>query len=315
MTPIVIDTDPGHDDAIAILMALANPDQCSVQGLTTVAGNQTVEKVTANALSILALVHRGVPVAAGAAAPLRRALVTGGFAHGSTGLDGPALPAPERSVEPLPAVEFLFRLLRDAAEPVTLVALAPLTNIAQLLHAYPEIRSKIARISLMGGGINGGNMTMAAEFNFYVDPDAARIVFASGIPIVMSGLDVTEKALIHHEEVERLRARGGASRFVAELLDFYSGYSRRQGAIASPLHDPCAVAWILEPGLFAFTDYFVDIETEGEITRGMSVADRRRAPGKPPNARVLVDVNREGLMRLLFDSLARLDAEIGRGRV
>jgi pyrimidine-specific ribonucleoside hydrolase len=312
MRPIIIDTDPGHDDAMAILMALAYPEKLELRGLTTVAGNQTIDKVTANAIKILSLAKRRVPVAAGAGAPLRRPLETGGFAHGSSGLDGPELPPPAFAPEPFGAHEFLCRALAESAEPLTIVAIGPLTNPARIISERPDLAEKIALVSLMGGGVGGGNMTAAAEFNIYVDPDAARILFNSGRPVVMSGLDVTEKALIYEEEWEALRRRGGrASAFVAELLDFYSLYSKRLGIPGSALHDPCAVAYLLEPGLFSYEDLSVDVETEGLITRGMTLADRRKGQSKSPNVRVLTDLDRGGLVALLSEALERLDRKLG----
>lgn len=311
MTPIIIDTDPGHDDAIAILMALAYPERLSLLGLTTVAGNQTVDKITLNALKILSYFDRRVPVAEGASAPRRRELVTGGFAHGESGLDGPALPPPSFAKEKEGACVFLARTLCGSVDPVTIVAIGPLTNIAELIEKRPEAAAKIGLVSLMGGGTRKGNITPAAEFNIYVDPDAARIVYNSGLPIVMSGLDVTEKALIWDDEVEALRKRGGkASVFVAELLDFYSRYSKRYGIVGSALHDPCAIAYLLAPELFQYEELHVDIETEGELTRGMTLADRRTGFSKAPNVRVLSGVDRDGLVALLFDALARLDASL-----
>lgn len=311
MRPIIIDTDPGHDDAMAILMALAYPEKLELRGITTVAGNQTIDKVTANAIKILSLAGRRVPVAAGAPAPMRRKLETGGFAHGSSGLDGPELPPPAFAPEPCGARDFLIRALAETEDPLTIVAIGPLTNLGEVLVARPELAERIGLISLMGGGTRGGNMTAAAEFNIYVDPDAARLVFNSGRPIAMSGLDVTDRALILDEEWETLRRRGGrASVFVAELLDFYSQYSKRLGIGGSALHDPCAVAYLLEPGLFTYEELSIDVETEGEITRGMTVADRRRGQAKPPNVRVLTGVDRSGLVALLGEALERLDREL-----
>ncbi len=308
---MIIDTDPGHDDAMAILMALAYPEKLSLLGLTTVAGNQTIDKVTLNTLKILSYVRRPLPVAEGAPAPLRRELVTGGFAHGASGLDGPVLPPPTFGKEGVGAREFLRQSIGNSQVPVTIVAIGPLTNIADFIESSPEIAGKIERISLMGGGVSKGNITPAAEFNIYVDPDAARIVFNAGRPIVMSGLDVTEKALIYESEVEALRGRGGrASVFVAELLDFYSRYSKRFGIAGSALHDPCAVAYLLAPELFTYEDLHVDVEVDGLITRGMTVADRRKGFSKAPNVRVLMGVDREGLVALLFEALRRLDRSL-----
>lgn len=308
--PIIIDCDPGHDDAIAILMAAAFNEKLEILGVTTVGGNQTLEKITKNALAVLSFLQLDVPLAKGAAGPLTRHLETGADAHGETGMDGPSLP--ESTKEPVNdhAVTFMAELLRKSSFPVTLVPIGPLTNIALLLSTYPELKAKINRISLMGGGLYRGNVTATAEFNIYVDPEAAKIVFQSGIPIIMSGLDVTEKALIMDEEIEELRQRGGKySVFVAELLDFYSIASKRFGFAGSALHDPCAIAVLLKPELFKSSHVYVNVETQGEATRGMTYADLRPVPNMDANTEVLLDVDRKALINFLFEALARLDEQ------
>ncbi len=307
MHELIIDTDPGHDDAIAILLALAYKDECNLRAVTTVAGNQTIEKVTRNALRVLSFAGRQVPVAAGAVSPLSGTLSVSAEVHGESGLDGPSLPEPSYEAEPLNAQELLVRTIRETIEPVTLVPIGPETNIAVLLETHPELVEKIRLISLMGGGVSGGNITMAAEFNIHTDPEAARVVFSSGIPIVMSGLDVTMKAYVTESEIEALRRRGRVSRLVGELLGFYAGYYRRIGMPGPALHDPCSIAYLIRPEIFTGSDLFVDIEVSGELTRGMTVADRRPTPGTPPNALVLTDVDRDAFIELLFDGLARLD--------
>lgn len=310
-TPIIIDCDPGHDDAIAILLALAHPEQLEIRGITTVGGNQILDKITDNALKVLSFVNADIPVAKGAAAPLLGKLVTGEQAHGESGMDGPALPASRFKPVEQGAVEFMLEIIRSSEEKITLVPTAPLTNIALLITAYPEVKEKIEKISLMGGGLAYGNVTATAEFNIYVDPEAARIVFESGIPIVMSGLDVTDKAAIFEEEILALKSRGPVSVMVGELLDFYSIYGKKMGYVGSALHDPCAVAWLLRPELFESERLHVTVETEGRLTRGMTVADRRKKPDRPANTQVLLGVDREAFMKLLFDALDRLDREHG----
>lgn len=307
--PILIDCDPGHDDAIAILLALANPERLDVLGITTVGGNQALDKITDNALKLLSFVGRDVPVAKGAKGPILGELRTGEEAHGDSGMDGPVLPPSRFAPLGRRAVEFMAETIRSSDRPVTLVPIGPLTNIALLLVAYPDVKEKIERISLMGGGLAYGNVTETAEFNIYVDPEAARAVFESGVPIVMSGLDVTDKAAIYEEEIARLKRGGKVSVMVGELLDFYSIYSRKLGFEGSSLHDPCAVAWLLKPELFESRNYRVTVETGGGLTRGMTVADRRKKPDGVPNAEVLLDVDRDGFIRLVFDALARLDRE------
>lgn len=307
--PIIIDCDPGHDDAIAILLALAHPEELKLLGVTTVGGNQLLDKITDNALKLLSFMDADIPLAKGAAGPLLGKLVTGAEAHGESGMDGPVLPPSRFKPVEQGAVAFMLELLQASEEPVTLVPLAPLTNIALLLTAYPEIKSKIERISLMGGGLAYGNVTRTAEFNIYVDPEAARIVFESGIPITMSGLDVTDKAAIFEDEVEALKGRGPVSHLVGELLEFYGIYGKKMGFDGSALHDPCAVAALLRPELFQSEQLYVTVETEGRLTRGMTVADRRKKPDQAPNAEVLLDVDRVAFIRFLFDALEKLDGE------
>lgn len=226
-------------------------------------------------------------------------------------MDGPALPASKFKPVEQGAVEFMLEIIRASDEKITLVPTAPLTNIALLITAYPEVKERIEKISLMGGGLAYGNVTRTAEFNIYVDPEAARIVFESGIPIVMSGLDVTDKAAIFEEEIQELKTRGPVSVMVGELLDFYSIYGKKMGFVGNALHDPCAIAWLLHPGLFESEHLYVTVETEGKLTRGMTVADRRKKPDQPANTEVLLGVDREAFIKLLFDSLERLDRQLG----
>jgi pyrimidine-specific ribonucleoside hydrolase len=314
MKQIIIDCDPGHDDAIAILLALAHSDELTILGITTVGGNQVLDKITDNALKLLSYVGADIPLARGAAGPLMAPLITGEIAHGETGMDGPILPSSLFQALDVHAVEFMASLIRGAEGKVTLIPIGPLTNIALLLTAYPEVKSKIECISLMGGGIGEGNMTSTAEFNIYVDPEAAQIVYRSGIPIVMSGLDVTNRAQIYPEEIEQLKQRGKASILVGELLDFYSIYSRKMGYDGSALHDPCAVAWLLRPDIFHYVDLHVDVETKGELTRGMTVADRRKKPDREPNVRVLIDLDRDAFIRMITEALDALDRQLAAGQ-
>ncbi|NQT59511.1 MAG: nucleoside hydrolase [Bacteroidetes bacterium] len=307
---ILIDTDPGHDDAIAIMLLMAQPETFEILGFTTVAGNQTVEKVTRNMLKIAELTGSPVPIAIGEKKPMKRVLETGGTAHGESGMDGPNLPEPILKPVDEPGVEFLHAKIIQSPEPVTILALGPLTNIAVLLSRYPEVKERISEISLMGGEISSGNITRAAEFNIYVDPEAAEIVFSSSIPITMSGLDVTEKAIILPTEWNKLRSGGRASQFTAELLDFYNIYSDKLGFSGSCLHDACAAAWLIHPELFTSRKLNIKIETMGVVTRGMTVADTRKVPRHPANINVLIDVNREQFVDLVLRNLAKLDVLI-----
>lgn len=304
--PIIIDCDPGHDDAIALILALASP-KLNVLAVTTSAGNQTPDKTLRNALRILTLLGRhDIPVAGGAPKPLLRELIIADNVHGESGLDGPALPEPGFAPQALTAVELMAKTLRASTEPVTLVPTGPLTNIALLLSAHPELKAKIARIVLMGGSAGSGNWTPAAEFNIYVDPEAAEMVFGAGVPITMCGLDVTHAAQVMDEDIERIRAiTNPIARTVAELLDFFMIYHRdpKWGFVGAPLHDPCTIAWLLRPELFEGIECHVSVETQGQYTVGMTVVDRYRLSPHEPNATVLLGVERQGFIDLLVEQL------------
>ena len=305
-TQVVIDCDPGHDDALAITLALARPE-LEVLGITTVGGNAPLAATTRNALRILALLDRtDVPVAAGAVQPLVRALETAPEVHGVSGLDGADLPEPASAPRPEGALEFLRATLAAAPAPVTLIPTGPLTNIALLLRTYPEIAAKIAHISLMGGGMRQGNWTPAAEFNIWVDPEAARIVFRSGLPITMSGLDVTHKALFGLPEIERLDAIGTrVGRVFADLMRFFVRFHlERYGTADTPIHDAVAVAAVAMPQLVGTRRYHVDVETVGDITRGRTVVDDRGVPGQPPNVDVARDIDRAAFADLMIEAVA-----------
>ncbi|QSR48323.1 pyrimidine-specific ribonucleoside hydrolase RihA [Aeromonas veronii] len=308
--PVILDCDPGHDDAIALILALASPE-LDVLAVTTSAGNQTPDKTLNNALRILTLLGRDdIPVAAGAPKPLARELIIADNVHGESGLDGPKLPDPAFAPQAMTGIELMARSLRESAEPVTLVPTGPLTNIALLLAAHPELKGKIARIVLMGGAAGAGNWTPAAEFNIYVDPEAADMVFKSGIPITMCGLDVTHEAQVMDEDIERVRAiTNPVAQCVAGLLDFFMIYHRdpKWGFAGAPLHDPCTIAWLLAPELFHGVECRVDIETSGEHTVGMTVVDRYGLTGKPANALVLLGLDRPGFIDLLVTRLRAFD--------
>jgi inosine-uridine nucleoside N-ribohydrolase len=303
-TRIVIDCDPGHDDAMAILLALASPE-LDLVGVTTVAGNQTLDKTTRNALVTLEVGGRSdIPVAAGADAPLRRELRTAAHVHGETGLDGPELPEPSAK----PVAEHAADFLAELIEPGTvLVPMAPLTNIARLLERDSHVHERIDRIVWMGGAIAEGNITPAAEFNALVDPEAAAIVFASGIPITMIGLDVTHKALFTRAHAEQLREAGRAGRFVAELSDFFQRFHERSyGFEGSPIHDAMAVAHVIDPTLVTTRRVNVAVETRSELCDGRTVVDLRGVTGRPENADVGVDVDAERFLDLLVSRIASL---------
>lgn len=308
--PVILDCDPGHDDAIALILALASPE-LDVLAVTTSAGNQTPDKTLNNALRILTLLGRDdIPVAAGAPKPLARELIIADNVHGESGLDGPKLPDPTFAPQAMTGLELMAKCLRESLEPVTLVPTGPLTNIALLLAAHPELKGKIARIVLMGGTAGAGNWTPAAEFNIYVDPEAADMVFKSGIPITMCGLDVTHEAQVMDEDIERVRAiTNPVAQCVAGLLDFFMIYHRdpKWGFAGAPLHDPCTIAWLLAPELFHGVECRVDIETSGKHTLGMTVVDRYGLTGKPANALVLLGLDRPGFIDLLVTRLRAFD--------
>lgn len=305
--PVIIDCDPGHDDAIALVLVLASPE-LNVKAVTSSAGNQTPDKTLRNVLRMLTLLKRpDIPVAGGALKPLMRELIIADNVHGESGLDGPALPEPGFAAQTFTAVELMAKTLRDSAEPVTIVATGPQTNVALLLNSHPELHAKIARIVIMGGAMVLGNWQPAVEFNIYVDPEAAEIVFQSGIPVVMAGLDVTHKAQIHVEDIERFRRIGNPiSTIVAELLDFFLEYHKDEkwGFVGAPLHDPCTIAWLLKPEMFTTVERWVGVETQGKYTQGMTVVDFYNLTGRKPNATVMLDVDRQAFVDLLAERLA-----------
>jgi inosine-uridine nucleoside N-ribohydrolase len=302
--PIVIDCDPGHDDAIAILLALASPE-VELRGVTTVAGNQTLDKTTRNALRVLELAGRpDVPVAAGADAPLLRDLRTAAHVHGESGLDGPSLPEPSARPVDADAADFLAELIEPG---VVLVPTAPLTNVALLLERHPDVRGRLERIVWMGGAIAEGNVTPAAEFNAFVDPEAAAAVFRSGIPVTMIGLDVTHRALFTRAHADRLRGAGAAGRVVAELSDFFQLFhEERYGFDGSPIHDALAVGHVVDPTLVKTLHCNVEIETASRHCDGRTVVDRWHVTGRPANAHVGIDVDAPRFLELLVERIASL---------
>jgi inosine-uridine nucleoside N-ribohydrolase len=301
-TPIVIDCDPGHDDAIAILLALASPE-VEVRGITTVAGNQTLEKTTRNALKILELAGRtDIPVAAGADRPLMRDLRTAANVHGETGLDGPDLPEPVTVPVDAHAADLLAELLEPG---VVLVPTGPLTNVALLLERHPDVKPD--RIVWMGGAIAEGNVTPAAEFNAFVDPEAAARVFASGIGVTLIGLDITHKALFTRAHADRLRGTGRAGKAVAELSDFFQIFHEsRYRFDGSPIHDALAVAEVIDPSLVTTVECNVEIETASQWCDGRTVVDRWLVTDRPRNCRAGVDVDADRFLELLVDRISAL---------
>jgi inosine-uridine nucleoside N-ribohydrolase len=306
-TPVLIDCDPGHDDAMALLLALASPE-LELLGVTTVHGNQTLDKTTANALRVLEFAGRGdVAVAAGADRPLTREPRVAEHVHGATGLDGPDLPPPAGAPVAEHAVDFLADRARSAGRPVTLIPTGPLTNIALLLARHPDVAANIERIVLMGGATAEGNVTPAAEFNIWVDPEAAARVFASGLDVTMIGLDITHRALMTSTHAERLQAAGRVGAMVAELWAFYHRFhSRVYDFPGTPVHDAMAVAHVIDGGLVRTQHRNVAIDCASELCRGRTVVDLWQVTGREPNAHVGVDVEVDAFLDLLVERISRL---------
>lgn len=307
---IIIDTDPGQDDAVAILLALASPE-LDVLGIVAVAGNVPLALTTLNSRKICELAGKAdIPVFAGAERPLMRTLVTAEHVHGRTGLDGPDLPEPEMPLQERFGVDFIVEtIMAHDDDDITLCTLGPLTNIAMALVREPRIGPKLRQLVMMGGGFfEGGNVTPAAEFNIYVDPHAAETVFRSGVPIVMMPLDVTHKALTTQKRLDAFKALGTrAGTATAELLDFFERFDEEKyGTDGGPLHDPCVIAYLLKPELFSGRHCNVTVETGSELTMGMTVIDWWRVTNRAPNAHVMRNIDDQGFFDLLTERIGRL---------
>jgi purine nucleosidase len=308
---IIIDTDPGQDDAVAILLALASPEDVEVLGITAVAGNVPLPLTEKNARIVCELAGKPeTRVFAGCDAPLARKLVTAEHVHGKTGLDGPQLADPTMPLQPQHAVDFIIETVRSHPEKtITLCPLGPLTNIATALQRAPDIAPRLQEIVLMGGAyFEVGNITPAAEFNIFVDPEAADIVFRAGVPLVVMPLDVTHKALTTAPHVQGFRDMGTEpGRMVAEWTDFFERFDKEKyGSAGAPLHDPCVIAYLIRPELFKGRHINVEIELTGTYTTGMTVADWWRVSGRAPNAMFMGDIDAEGFFGLLTERIARL---------
>ncbi len=308
---IIIDTDPGQDDAVAILLALASPDELDVLGITAVAGNVPLQLTEKNTRIVCELAGKpDTLVFAGCNAPLARKLVTAEHVHGKTGLDGPQMDDPVMPLQDTHGVDFIVDSLRaHDAGTVTLCPLGPLTNIATAFNKAPDIIEKVQEIVLMGGAyFQVGNITPAAEFNIYVDPEAAKIVFDSGVKITVMPLDVTHKALTTRARVGAFRAMGTkVGDMVAAWTDFFERFDKEKyGSEGAPLHDPCVIAYLLQPDLFTGRHVNVEVETASELTLGMTVADWWRVTDRAPNAMFMGDLDADGFFALLTDRLARL---------
>ncbi|MBN2050346.1 MAG: nucleoside hydrolase [Spirochaetales bacterium] len=312
MIPVIIDCDPGHDDMIALMFAAADP-KIDLLGVTTVAGNQTGEKTYTNALKILTLIgETALPLGRGADVPLFRELTVAPEIHGVSGLDGADLPEVLPPAGGIPAVDLLEKLILSSREKVTLVPTGPLTNIALTLLKNPSLKEKIRRIILMGGALFDSNITPAAEFNIYVDPEAADIVFRSGLPITMVGLDVTNKALIGFDDIQRLEGFGGpVSRVVAPLLRFFAQANKDIfGFDGAPVHDALAVAAVTHPEVISTRHLSVAVETEGTLCRGRTVADVYGVTGAKPNVEVALELDHSLFLEIFFTAMKALEKKI-----
>lgn len=309
-TPVIFDCDPGHDDAIALILALAS-EALDVKAVTCVAGNASVENTTKNALKVLELCgFNHIPVAKGASKPILIDSHPGKNVHGESGMDGPVLPEPTTTPSPLSACDLIASVLEESPVPVALIVTGPCTNIATFLLSYPHLKKKIDCISIMGGGFLFGNRSAVAEFNIWQDPEAGQIVMQSGIPIELYGLDVTHKAQIYKDEFIQFRNQDNEiSSFVAELLDFFSiYYTGFAGQPGCPMHDACAVAGLIEPRLFSYEQSYMEVDLVGRFTRGGVAVDLRTEPRRqyPYNGKIALDVDRPQFLKLLLDSCQTL---------
>jgi pyrimidine-specific ribonucleoside hydrolase len=316
MTAVLIDTDPGIDDALALMLAVASPE-IDLVGVTTVGGNTGIEHTTQNALRLLHLLGRDdVPVAAGASTPLVRAHAApdpvSEAVHGDGGIGGVELDPAPRDADPRSAGELMVDVIERSAEPVTLVAIGPLTNVAALSAAHPRAYARLDRVVIMGGGARVlGNMTPAAEFNVWYDPEAAATVFAGPVEVTMVGLDVTHRAVTPAAAWEALRGGGRLARAVTGMVEHYAAFHLQQyGSADTAQHDSLAVGAVVDPGLLTIRHCFVDVECAGTLTRGMTVVDLDDVSGRAPNTRVAVEVDAAGFNRLLLSRLAALDRRL-----
>jgi purine nucleosidase len=305
---IILDCDPGHDDAMAIMLAHGTPE-IEIAAITTVAGNHRLELTTLDALRMCSLCGiDAVPIAAGCAAPLIRPLVTAQHIHGEAGLEGHSWPEPTVTTVPDHAVDLIIDLVTAAPGEITLVPTGPLTNIAMAVRKEPRIVGRVREVVLMGGAFSSGNQTQTAEFNAYVDPEAAAIVFEAGWPVTMIGLEVTEMALATEEVFLRIEAVGTpVAKAVSGMLRFYQARQLRETGIAAPhVHDPCAVAQVARPELVECRDAYVEVEQAGRLTSGTTVTDFRKKEGRPFNAKVGTSLAVDGFWDMFIDALSRI---------
>lgn len=304
---IILDCDPGHDDALALTLAIASP-KIDLLAVTTSAGNQTPDKTLNNAMRMLTLLHReDIPVAQGNQTPLVKPLETAPEVHGKTGLDGADLPDPDFKVQALPAIDLIAETLEKSSGQVTLVVTGPMTNAALFLRVYPQLaKKKIKQIVFMGGAMGLGNWRPSVEFNIFVDPEAAKIVLNFGIPLVMAPLNVTHQAQIMKDEIKQIGAIDNpVGHTFYGLLNFFEQYHEnpKWGFKGAPLHDPCTIAWLIDPTMFTSEKMNVDVETQGDLTRGETVCDYYELTGKPKNTEVLLGIDRSRFIRLIMAAI------------
>lgn len=304
---IILDCDPGHDDALALTLAVASP-KIDLLAVTTSAGNQTPDKTLNNAMRMLTLLHReDIPVAQGNQTPLVKPLETAPEVHGKTGLDGADLPDPDFKVQDMTAIELIAKTLRESNEKVTLVVTGPMTNAALFLRVYPDLaKEKIDQIVFMGGAMGLGNWRPSVEFNIFVDPEAAKIIMNFGIPLVMAPLNVTHQAQIMKDEIQEIgQIDNPVGHAFCGLLNFFEQYHEnpKWGFKGAPLHDPCTIAWLIDPSMFKSEKMNVDVETQGDLTRGETVCDYYELTGKPVNTEVLLGIDRDKFIQLIMDSI------------
>jgi|TARA_B110000879_G_scaffold167456_1_gene216535 purine nucleosidase/pyrimidine-specific ribonucleoside hydrolase len=310
-TPIILDCDPGHDDAVAILLAVASPE-IDLLAVTTCFGNCSIEDATRNAMRILTLAGAtDVPVAQGADRPLEQALELGNYVHGKSGLDGPEMPEPAMMISSLSAVEMMQHVISSSAVPVTMVVTGPMTNMAQLLRVHPNAAQNISEIVFMGGSTERGNHTPSAEFNTFADPEALAEVIVSGIPLRMVGLNLTHQALAVTSVVERMQSMDSAiGKTCAEWMGFFgTSYRSVWSFEAPPVHDPCTIAALIDPTLISWVDTHLEVELEGKWTRGETIVDLHNRLNLKPNAKVAITLDTARYWDLVLDAIERLGAD------
>ena len=298
---IIIDTDPGIDDAIALAAAVFD-ERLEIKLITTVAGNVDVEKTTNNALKLVEFFQKDIPIAKGASKPLIKALDNASDVHGHSGMDGYEFKEPTRKILEKHAVEAMREVILNEDEPITLVPIGPLTNIALLFSMYPEVKENIKEIVLMGGSCTRGNKSPMAEFNIYVDPEAAKIVFSSGVPLVMCGLDIGLKACIYHEQSHHLKNTNKTGEMIYSMFNHYRSGSLKTGL---NIYDLTAIAYLLEPEMYTTQKCFVDVETKSDLTYGTTVVDLRGCMNKEPNVTVCTDIDSERFKEWFMEVLSK----------